>query len=141
MLFFLFSISLSVIDIRSRRVPNLIILPAIAVILAYRVFFASEILPSFAAAGALFVIFLIPRLLMPGKIGGGDLKYAVFFGMTFPGFAWIPPLVIGLTAALLWIVAGGILRGKASFREVPVPLVPFLTFGGIAQILLDAFVR
>ena len=64
--------AISVVDVRERRVPNRIVLPAAAVVLALVT--AAEPSPEWALAGLAAAAFLlVPALIKPEGLGMGDV--------------------------------------------------------------------
>jgi leader peptidase (prepilin peptidase)/N-methyltransferase len=134
-------VTLSVIDVRLRIVPNRIVLPAAAVALAAHAAIdpsATWLLWSCAAAGALFLVVLA----YPKGLGMGDVKLALLLGAVL-GPAVVVAFMIGLFAALV-PAAVLVARHGATARKMGVPLVPFLSFGAIValffgQRILDAY--
>jgi leader peptidase (prepilin peptidase)/N-methyltransferase len=128
---------LSVIDIESRRLPNRIVLPAAAIVLAARLVTEPEHwaawLGGAIGAGALFFVFW---LAYPAGIGMGDVKLAFLIGAALGGAV--------LTALLLGTLAGAaaavvlLVRGGRQARKATMPYGPFLAFGAIATMLLLA---
>ncbi|MFV0432991.1 MAG: prepilin peptidase [Leucobacter sp.] len=135
-----FSIVLSVVDVRERRLPDRLVLPgtvvtaalALAAIVAAQVEYGAgsgststmlatrggAVRWAFETLGggiALFVAFLGIVLLRPGAFGGGDVKAALMVGCVL-GFAggWTA-LLIGTVCALgIAAVWGAVLRGRRS---------------------------
>jgi len=89
-------------DLRTRRVPNAITLPAIALALALQATLnGTEGLIEALQGGGLGLILLLP-LFAAGKFGGGDVKLLVAIGaLRGASFLW--------RAALLGAMAGGVL--------------------------------
>lgn len=134
-------VTLSVIDVRLRIVPNRIVLPTAAVALVAHTAIdpsATWLLWSLAAAGALFLIVLA----YPKGLGMGDVKLALLLGAVL-GPAVVVAFMIGLFTALV-PAAVLVARHGATARKMGVPLVPFLSFGAIialffGQSILDAY--
>ncbi|MBA3716889.1 MAG: prepilin peptidase [Actinobacteria bacterium] len=126
---------LSAIDLRTRRLPNRIVLPAAALVLAAQIAIAPDraLEWTLGAAGA-FAFLLAAALVNPAGLGMGDVKLALLLGAAL-GWAVAPALFIGLAAAS---VAGVVLivRGGWAARKTALPLGPFLAFGGIAALFL-----
>jgi len=135
-----------VTDLETRRVPNLIILPAIGVIFVLGTLFGPA-LPTlktwewwYAPAGGL-VAFIVLRIFVtagvaafgPGAMGEGDITLATYTGVVV-GF----PLVI--ISLLLMIVFGGIgaagvvIARKGSLKTA-IPYGPFIILGCVATLL------
>ncbi len=126
---------LSAIDLRTRKLPNRIVLPAAALVLAAQIAIAPDraLEWTLGAAGA-FAFLLAAALVNPAGLGMGDVKLALLLGAAL-GWAVAPALFIGLAAAS---VAGVVLivRGGWAARKTALPLGPFLAFGGIAALFL-----
>lgn len=128
---------LSQIDIESRRLPNRIVLPAAAVVLAARL--ASD--PGHWAAwvGAALgvaVFLLVFALAFPAGLGMGDVKLSLLLGATLGG-AVLPALVLGALAGAAAAVVLLVREGPRALGR-SMPFGPFLAFGAIAVALLLA---
>jgi leader peptidase (prepilin peptidase) / N-methyltransferase len=124
----------SVVDIRTRRIPNRIVLPAAIIVLFAHVAVAPErALEWIAASLGAFGLLLMLALLYPGGLGMGDVKLALLLGAAL-GWAVASALAIGLVAAALAGVAM-IVFGGWSARKATLPLGPFLAFGSLAVLL------
>jgi leader peptidase (prepilin peptidase) / N-methyltransferase len=128
-------IVLAVIDARSRRLPNAIVLPAAALVLAAQIAIAPDralewVLAALGASALLFVAHLV----YPAGLGMGDVKLALLLGAALGRFV-VAALVIGLLAAA---VAGAFLIARNGWgaRKATLPLGPFLAVGGLAALLL-----
>jgi prepilin signal peptidase PulO-like enzyme (type II secretory pathway) len=100
--FLAFALPISIIDVRSRRIPDRLLIPGCGFLLALRIFAAPEsLLPALAAALFGAALFWIIRRATRG-LGLGDVKFAAFMGLLCP----LPQLLIAfLAAALLGIGA------------------------------------
>jgi leader peptidase (prepilin peptidase)/N-methyltransferase len=127
---------LSIIDVRTRRLPNRIVLPAAAVVLAAHIAIAPDHAVEWVA-GALgaSALLLVAALAYPTGLGMGDVKLALLLGAAL-GWAVAAALVIGLAAAAL---AGVVLiaRNGWSARKATIPLGPFLAVGGLAALFFQ----
>jgi leader peptidase (prepilin peptidase)/N-methyltransferase len=126
---------LALIDLRTRRLPNRIVLPATALVLTAQIALAPDraLEWTLASAGA-FTFLLVAALINPAGMGMGDVKLALLLGAAL-GWAVAPALFIGLSAAAL---AGVVLivRGGWAARKTAIPLGPFLAAGGIAALFI-----
>ena len=127
---------LSFVDLRERRIPNRIVLPATALLLALQ--FALDpgrgIKATIAAVGAgAFVYALV--LANPKGLGMGDAKLAAFMGAGLGGGV-LMALAIGSGLAAAFGLAR-IVRGGLGARHTTFPFAPFLA-GGSAVVLLLA---
>jgi leader peptidase (prepilin peptidase)/N-methyltransferase len=126
---------LSGIDAETHRLPNRIVLPSAALVLAARLATDPGNWQAWigASLGA-FALFLVLALVNPGGLGMGDVKLMLLLGAAL-GAAILPALVLGTFAGA---VAGAIVlarHGRAA-RKRALPYGPFLAFGAIATMLL-----
>ena len=126
---------LSAIDVELRVLPNRIVLPAAALVLAAQIaafpgHAVEWVVSALAAAGFL----LLPLLLYPAGMGMGDVKLALLLGASLGRLVALA-LVLGLIAAALAGLALIARRGLAA-RKQPIPLGPFLALGAILALLL-----
>jgi leader peptidase (prepilin peptidase)/N-methyltransferase len=125
---------LSAIDLRWRLLPNKIVLPATAAVLAWQIAFfpgrAPEWILAALGAGALL---LIPALLKPGGLGMGDVKLAALLGAAL-GAAVLNALTLGFLALVPVAVVLLVRHGTAA-RRATLPLGPFLAFGAAVVLL------
>jgi leader peptidase (prepilin peptidase)/N-methyltransferase len=130
------SIALTAIDLDTRRLPDAVVLPSLAVLallLAGAALVDGEILAlARAAVGAasLYAFYLVLRIVRPGGMGGGDVKLAAVIGLVLGWLGW-GPLVVGAFSAF---VVGGLfgvallLRGGAT-RRTAIPFGPWMLLG------------
>jgi leader peptidase (prepilin peptidase)/N-methyltransferase len=137
-----------VTDLEARRIPNVVIVPAIA-FAAVAAFFTPGLAPRAALSGGLvglavyLAIALLGRLLYgSGAMGMGDVKLATFIGLVtgFPlvGVALVVAVLAAGVTSLVLLVTG--VRG----RRESIPYAPFLVTGAAVaaiwgQPLLRAF--
>lgn len=134
--FFVASLAvLSEIDIAERRLPNRIVLPSAAAVLAAQAtLFPDRALEWTLAALGASLFLLAPLLVRPDALGMGDVKLALLLGAAL-GSAVVVALVLAFVAAAVYAVALLARYGGAA-RSRTMPLGPFLAFGGIAALLL-----
>jgi leader peptidase (prepilin peptidase)/N-methyltransferase len=121
-------VTLSVIDVQRRIVPDRIVLPAAGAALAYHTAIdpsAEWGVAALAAGGALFLAVLAH----PRGLGLGDVKLALLLGAVL-GASVSVALMLGFLAALLPAALLGMRHGAAA-RRMAVPLVPFLAAGAV----------
>jgi leader peptidase (prepilin peptidase)/N-methyltransferase len=128
---------LALIDVESRRLPNRIVLPAAAVVLAARLATAPAHWTSWigAALGAAALL-LAFALAFPGGLGLGDVKLMLLLGALLGG-AIVPALLLGTLAGAAAATALVVHHGRSALRRT-IPYGPFLAFGAIATALLLA---
>ena len=134
-------VAVSAIDLEHRIVPNRIVVPAAAVVLAARTLLDSSgewALAGLGAAGFL----LIAALAYPAGMGMGDVKLALLLGVAL-GRTVPVALMVGMLSAL---VPSAILlaRHGGAARKMAIPFGPFLALGGVVALffgdqLLDAY--
>jgi leader peptidase (prepilin peptidase) / N-methyltransferase len=127
---------LAVIDLRTRLLPNLIVLPALGAVLLWQLaFFPDEAAESLLAAAGAAVFLLLPSLLHDGAMGMGDVKLGALLGAAL-GAAVVPALLVG-SLAVAPVAAVLAARHGGAVRRATVPFGPFLAFGA-AVILFTA---
>src|SRR5262249_40599733 len=130
-------IALSIIDIRTRRLPNRIVLPATAVVLVAHIAIAPDRALEWVAAGlGAAGLLLVAALAYPRGLRIGGVELALLLGVAL-GWAVAAAIAIGFMAAA---VAGILLiaRNGWSARKSTLPLGPFLAFGSFAVLVLAA---
>jgi leader peptidase (prepilin peptidase)/N-methyltransferase len=136
-------VTLSVIDLQHRIVPNRIVLPAAAVVLAAHTLIdptPAWALGALGGAGFLFAA----ALAYPKGLGMGDVKLAMLLGAML-GASVSVALFLGFVASLVPAVVLFVRHGAAA-RKMAVPLVPFLSLGALVALffgerLLDGYLR
>jgi leader peptidase (prepilin peptidase)/N-methyltransferase len=124
-------VAVSATDLEHRIVPNRIVVPAAAVVLAAQL----AIEPSFewpvAAVGAALFLF-VAAVTYPGGMGMGDVKLALLLGA---GLGWnvTVALMVGMVAALLPSVVL-LVRHGVKARKMGIPFAPFLALGAIVSL-------
>jgi leader peptidase (prepilin peptidase)/N-methyltransferase len=121
---------LSVIDVERRILPNVIVLPAAALVLAAQLaFFPGHALEwlvaAFGASVGLFAFFLVN----PGGMGMGDVKLAFLLGAALGGKVLVALVVasIAMWPFAIYLFA----RYGAAARKHALPFGPFLAFGAL----------
>jgi len=134
-------VTLSVIDLQHRIVPNRIVLPAAGIALAVHTLIEPSpawLLGALGASGFLFVA----ALAYPKGLGMGDVKLALLLGAML-GPAVAVALFLGFIASLVPAVVLFARHGSAA-RKMAIPLVPFLALGSLVALfvgeqLLDGY--
>lgn len=124
-------VAVSVTDVRERRVPNRVVLPAAAAVLVLHTAARPGVewlLAGLAAAGFL----LVAALLRPEGLGMGDVKLTFLLGVML-GRDVVWGLALGLVGAGLW---GLVLLARRRGRHATMPLAPFLAVGGLTALAL-----
>jgi leader peptidase (prepilin peptidase)/N-methyltransferase len=123
-------------DLLTRRILNVVVLPASLIVIALRAAFAPSALPESLISGAVaFLVFLVLVIAFGEGLGMGDVKLAGLLGLLL-GRAAVGALLAGC-------VAGGVaaallvLSGRAD-RKSTFAYGPYLALGGTLWILVGA---
>jgi leader peptidase (prepilin peptidase) / N-methyltransferase len=126
---------LAIVDARTRLLPNRIVLPATAVVLAAQLaFFPERWLEWVVAALGASLFLLAAALAYPGGMGMGDVKLAFFLGAALGRSVGVA-LMIGMLTALVPSVALLVRHGSAA-RRMTIPFGPFLALGAIVTLFV-----
>ncbi|ULQ59092.1 A24 family peptidase [Brucepastera parasyntrophica] len=133
--FLAFAVPISVIDIRSYRIPDILSLPCfILLLIVYCVTAPSDLPLALLSSSVSAILFLLIRVTTKG-LGFGDVKYAAVVGL-FCGFPYI--LAAFLAAALTGLIAAVVLIVfLKKDRSVRIPFAPFLAAGAVAAHLVS----
>lgn len=139
-LFIPVGVALAFIDLRHKRLPNVLTLRSAAIIVAM---LALETFPddwslwirALEGGAALFVLYLLMNLLTGGAMGMGDVKLALSIGLLTGYLGWSHLIV----ASLIAFVAGGVasaalLLTRRAGRRSTIPFGPFMLFGLITVV-------
>jgi len=134
-------VTISAIDISHRIVPNVIVLPAAAIVLVAMTALEPSAEWALGAFGAALFLFLA-ALAYPKGMGMGDVKLALLLG-AMSGRTAPVALMVGMLAAVVPSVVLLVRHGSAA-RKMAIPFAPFLALGGIVALffgdeLLDAY--
>jgi leader peptidase (prepilin peptidase)/N-methyltransferase len=134
-------VTVSATDVERRIIPNRIVLPAAAVVLAANTAVHPSIEWLAAGLGA-SAFLLLAAVAYPAGMGMGDVKLALLLGV---GLGRTVPvaMMIGMLSALVPSVVLLAKHGSAA-RKMGIPFGPFLAFGGVVALfaghrLLDAY--
>lgn len=139
------SVILVVIDVRSRRLPDRIVLPAIAFFLGALALDGAVhvdgalIIRGLIGAAIPFVLFWVIATIKPGSIGGGDVK---FVALTSGTAAWVSVEASVLALFFAFLSAGVVslifLMTRRLRMSDSLPFGPFLAVGAWCGIALGA---
>ncbi len=128
-----FFLLIALIDARYRLVFNVLVYPAIGLVLLYQLSAGTHAFLAVLLGGGLaFGAFALVAWLRPGSLGGGDVKLAALIGLLFgfPGVLW--PLLMGVGAGGL---AAGYWLWRGNGRAHHIPYAPFLCLGVILALI------
>ena len=134
-------VAISATDFEHRIIPNRVVLPAAAIVLAGRT--VIEPSPEWAIAALAAAGFLLVALLAyPSGMGMGDVKLALLLGAMLGRTVGVA-LMIGMLAALVPSIVMLARHGSAA-RKMALPFGPFLALGGLVALfagerVLDAY--
>ena len=134
---------LSAIDVERRILPDKIVLPSAAVVLAAQIALHPGNAVEWVAASLGASVFLFLALLAyPQGMGMGDVKLCLLLGAML-GWTVAVGLMVGMLAALVPAVVL-LARHGAAARKMGIPFGPFLAFGAVVALffgdrLLDVY--
>lgn len=134
---------LSLIDLRTKRLPNRLIVMCTAAILILQVGYflasgsGSTLVQTGITTGKLLAAYVVLYILSRGQLGMGDVKFAIPVGLIIGWFnpeAWLVSLLI--TFLFAGIVALFALFSRKLDRKASIPLGPFMYLGSILTLIL-----
>ena len=124
---------LSVIDLQERRLPNRIVLPSFAVVLAAHLVLSPERSAEWTiAALAAAAFFFVPAFVYPAAMGMGDVKLALLLGAMLGKGAATAIVVAAVGASVVGVVL--ILVYGRSARKRAIAFGPYLALGGVVAL-------
>lgn len=135
-------IALAFIDLDTKRLPNVLTLPSIAVFAGLLLLPAvadgawSDYLRALLGGLALFAFYFALALVYPAGMGMGDVKLAPTLGMALAWFGWGEWAVGAFLAFLIGAVVGiGLMVVRRAGRRSAIPFGPFMVAGTFLGIL------
>jgi leader peptidase (prepilin peptidase)/N-methyltransferase len=125
---------LSAIDIERHILPNVILLPATAILLTAQIALFPDRAAEFVVSGlgaALFLLLIVA--VYPKGMGMGDVKLALFLGIGLGSAVGFALIAAALSASLLSVVM--LFRHGSAARKIAIPFGPFLAFGAVLALL------
>jgi leader peptidase (prepilin peptidase) / N-methyltransferase len=124
-------VAISATDAERHVIPNRIVLPAAAVVLATNTMLHPSVEWTIAGLGAALFLF-VAALAYPAGMGMGDVKLALLLGVAV-GRTVPVAMMVGMLSALVPSVALFARHGSAA-RKMKIPFGPFLAFGGVVAL-------
>src|SRR5438874_10545185 len=124
---------LAAFDLEHRLIPNRVVLPATAVVLALNIaIYPHRSVEWIAAAAGTAGFFFVTLLIYPPGLGMGDVKLGLLLGAAL-GANVVGAILVGTVAAAIF---GGVLvlRGGPQARKMAIAFGPFLALGGIVAL-------
>jgi prepilin signal peptidase PulO-like enzyme (type II secretory pathway) len=137
LVFSAFALAITLIDIRSFKIPDLLVFPCYGILLIIKLAADPAGFPAALAASLLcgLLFYIIRRI--AGGLGIGDIKYAALIGL-FCELPWV--FIAFLAAAVLGLLTVLVLRLTGKFAPgQPIPFGPFLSIGAIAAYCLPKY--
>jgi leader peptidase (prepilin peptidase)/N-methyltransferase len=136
-------VAIAATDAETHIIPNRVVLPAAAVVLAANTILHPSVEWTVAGLGAALFL-LVAALAYPAGMGMGDVKLALLLGVML-GRTVPVAMMVGMIAALVPAIVLYARHGSA-VRKMKIPFGPFLALGGVValfagQALLDAYLR
>lgn len=130
------SVTLALIDIDTRTLPNRIVLPAYAIggiplILSLMIVGDWErVVSAVVGCAGLFTFYLLLALARPGGMGFGDVKLAGVIGLYLGSLGWAQLVIGGFAAFLLGGLFGiALALGRRVTRRSGIPFGPWMLAG------------
>lgn len=138
----------SVIDITEYRLPDVVVLPALAVglVLVVTISLAesssNRIRYAFFGAVLAFAVLLIAHVISPKGMGFGDVKFAPLLGLMV---GWQADAIAEVLLLVLWLfligfavgTVGGLVFMVLRGRNQPFPFGPFLALGTLVTVVFS----
>jgi leader peptidase (prepilin peptidase) / N-methyltransferase len=136
LIYLAFAVPLSIIDIRTMRIPSWLTYAGCASVLVYTgVYGRMHLLNALTGAAVIFLLFFLIRELTHKGLGFGDVRYSLLCGL-YSGF---PGVLAGCALAsfcgLLYFALFHIIKKNVPIKNVKIPFAPFMTAGSVVAAL------
>ncbi|MEO8094350.1 MAG: prepilin peptidase [Pseudolysinimonas sp.] len=141
------SIALALIDLDTKTLPNVIVLPALLagiLLLGVAALVRGDLAALAAAAiggAGLFAFYLILALAKPGGMGFGDVKLAAVLGL-YLGFLGWGNLLVGAFAAFVFggVFGLALIVARRAGRKSQIPFGPWMIAGAWVGVFAGGFI-
>src|SRR5437899_984383 len=140
-------IALAVIDLDTKRLPNILTLPSYAVGGVLLLLPAvlddrwGDYARAWMGAVALFAFYFLLAFIYPAGMGFGDVKLAGLLGLYLGWLSWGAVVVGGFLGFLLGAVVGGALMiGRKAGRKTAIPFGPFMIAGALLAVFFGSVI-
>lgn len=147
LLFIPVGVALAFIDLRHKRLPNVLTLRAAAIIVLLLALDAipdgwGDLVLAIECGAALFTLYLLMNLLTGGAMGMGDVKLALSIGLLAGYLGWFHVVLATLIAFLLGgVVSAVLLLSRKAGRKATIPFGPFMLLGLIIVVPMFTSLR
>jgi len=130
-----FSIPIVVYDIKSMKVPDILIYMGLVTLLCYRVACTrTELVAYICAAVISFCLFILVRNVAKKGLGWADIKYSAFCGLYAGPMVVFIGYIVSVIACGIYFLVLKIM--KRYDKNKAVPFTPFMTLGTISVAVL-----
>lgn len=138
-LFLLISIPVSIVDIKTLRIPLIYMYLGLIITIIFEIFFRrKELAMDIFSALLLFSIFSFIRIITKHGIGLGDVQFTLITGL-FSGFPFV--LISSLISSLLGILFYLFLYiKKINIENKKIPFLPFMSAGTLITLIIKHFI-
>lgn len=128
-------LALSVIDIKTMIIPDIIIIPAILMLFAVKLFLLhSSFIEIFWAPSLAYAVFFIIWYLSKGGMGLGDAKLAAYIALLLGFQLWCISIFISSSLGLIFCLV--MVSTKKMERRSKIAFGPFLSSGAVLTMIL-----
>jgi len=135
-------VALALIDLDTKRLPNVIVLPSYVVGLVLLTAAAvvsdqyDDLLRAVLGMAALYSLYFLLALIYPAGMGFGDVKLAGVLGLYLGWLGWAEVVSGGFLGFLFGGVIGlGLMAARRAGRKSQIPFGPFMLAGAFVAIL------
>lgn len=132
------ALPISIIDLRTLRIPNVIVYPLFATLLVLTVLLRPNNLTGTLLTSVTMALLLFLVRISTKGLGFGDIKLGACIGLYCGYQSILPALLLAASSGIL--VAGLLLAFKKIDYKTPIPFAPFLAFGALAGRFLEPWV-